>query len=233
MGGMADGKDAEAPGGDSPIGARAARGQALPAPGRSDEALAALDEAARLDPGNPDRHEARGRLLYGMGRNDEALAALDEAARLGSPDAPALVLRGRVLLAMSQPGRAVRCLKSAVAAAGPANAEARVCLGVAYARLGRYKRALGSIRRGIRLNPREAQAHVALGMVLLKAGRAGGALAAYGEAVRLDGALAEAHVGGASHCSAWAGTRGPWPRSARQRASIPAARQRTWEGVPR
>ena len=68
------------------------RGHALLCLDRAGEALGALDEADRLDPGNAMVLLCRGHALRTLGRYREALADLDGAARLapalGVPPAP-------------------------------------------------------------------------------------------------------------------------------------------------
>lgn len=77
-----------------------ARGEALLALDRVDEALAALDRAAALGPGNVAAHRARADALLRKGRHGAALAALAEALahdREGDAQEVLLTLQGRVL----------------------------------------------------------------------------------------------------------------------------------------
>ena len=50
--------------------------------GRDEDALAAHDQALRLNPDSANSHHGRGVALERLGRDEEALAAFDEAARL-------------------------------------------------------------------------------------------------------------------------------------------------------
>jgi Flp pilus assembly protein TadD len=60
-----------------------AKGAALHALGRNEEALVALEKATSLDPNNADIWHNKGALLWGLGRKREAEEAERRARTLG------------------------------------------------------------------------------------------------------------------------------------------------------
>jgi len=59
--------------------------------GRYDDALAALDEAIRLDPGTAESHHARGRIHFEVGDVDAAVADFDAALNVDAEHVDALL----------------------------------------------------------------------------------------------------------------------------------------------
>jgi len=79
--------------------------------------------------------------------------------------------------------------------AEPGNAEAWVCLGVAYGTLGRHQEAINTCREALRLKPDFAEAHYFLGSSYDSLGRSQEAIASYKEAIRLKPDFAKAYLG--------------------------------------
>lgn len=168
-------------------------------------ALAAADEAVRLDPDWSGAHYARAYALPHVpiekpmrsfrlsisGGDDElkrlrrARAALDEALRLAPDDAhlhqyasELEASRGRWTASLQAAETALALNTSDVSAA---NARA-----LALAALGRAHEADEAIGESLRIDPEFAPTHKARGWSLLRAGRAAEAKVAFEEALRLD-----------------------------------------------
>jgi Flp pilus assembly protein TadD len=128
-------------------------GRALASQGQMVEAARQLDEAHRLDPGNPEYTALRAVMFERSGRIGEAIAAYREAIRLGA-QAPDLRNNLAWLLATSaanDPGalaEAVQLAEQAVAQLGE-NAGALDTLSVAYAAAGRREDAVRTAQRAL------------------------------------------------------------------------------------
>ncbi len=116
------------------------------------EALALLDRAYSIDPGNPIVLNNRGNALGEIGRRDEALRCYEEALKINPEYASALSNRSNVLLLLGQPAEAARSAEQAVTIA-PEHAAAHSNLGRALAALGRLEPALGFFDRALQLRP--------------------------------------------------------------------------------
>lgn len=160
--------------------------------GNVDSALAAFDEAVRLDPRFADAHAARGEALwarYGE-TNDPAWAqhaiqAGNEALRLG-PQRPHV--RYSLALTLEGSGKldeAVEELQRALALQ-PNYDDARRRLGQVLARQGRVDEAVAEFRKAIALRPGYWGHHSALGFTLFQAARYQEAIAAFDQVVRLQ-----------------------------------------------
>jgi tetratricopeptide (TPR) repeat protein len=112
--------------------------------GRFADAVAACDEALRLDPGRADASRLRAECLLKLGRWAEAARAFDDALRPGGAPQPKL-LAGRAVARMrlEPPDHAGAVADLTLAlAVEPANAAYRTQRGQLYLALGRYEAAL-------------------------------------------------------------------------------------------
>jgi len=171
---------------DSPAPAygHLARGNALAALGRHDAALAAFEEAVRLDPRNPLGHSNCGNALLALGRPEEALASLDRALAIDPGHALANYNRGNVLFAAGRFAEALASFERTVRS-NPRFALAWYNRGSALLELHRYADAGVSFDRALALDERLPQAHNNRGVALLALKRAAEAERSFERAVEL------------------------------------------------
>lgn len=160
--------------GDAPL-LHAALGSHLSAAGRHEEAIAALDEALRLNKaqtakeGEPILNNLG--VAYRMaGRHQEALDLFDRlAARADRPSAVNAYNRGMCLLALGRPADAREAFERGLRLR-PDYAEALAGLAEAQSALGDFTASAESYRRAIELFPDSAELRHARGVVLKQAG---------------------------------------------------------------
>lgn len=188
---------AQAPGAPLP---RGRLGMALSRQGRHDEALAALDEAARLhraaydEPAAVIQHDAAV-VLRRAGRPLEALRAL----RALPPDVASSHALGETLRALGRLDEAEPLLERALRAR-PRDFERLVSLARLRAAQGRHDEALSLYDRAHALYPDEPSVHLGAGDVHVRRGAPEAALSRYAAALDLDPGFAEAHAAvGAVH----------------------------------
>jgi protein O-mannosyl-transferase len=166
-------------------------GVVLSAQGRTDEALAELEETLRLFPEFPEAHNTIGNLVAKRGDDASAVSHYRTALRL----APGFVAAHNNLgLALSRHGateEAAGHYREALRLE-PTFAPAHHNLGRALMQQGRSLDAEAHLREAIRLKPRYTDAHVSLGELLAGTGRAEQAALCFREALRLDPAHAKA-----------------------------------------
>lgn len=128
---------------------------------RPDEALAALDQALRMNPAYVEAHLNRAVVLNQLGREEEASRAMEQAAEFGAPDESGF---------------------PSVVANKLANAHA--ALGNDYRAAGALAEAIAQYRRALELRPRFADIRLALGRALLEHGEHRAAWQELGEVLR-------------------------------------------------
>jgi len=168
------------------IGPRAApfhdyRADTLIALGKPQAALAAYEQACKLDPNLVNCLVGKGEALAELGRPDDALAAYDRAIAVDPNYAWAFTGRGIVLQSLRRLDEAVKSHDRALEI-DPDVSRALVNRGIVLRELGRLDDAIADYRRAIELEPTLAQAHEDLGIALALAGH-------------LDEALKEAEEG--------------------------------------
>lgn len=160
-----------APGGAEVAEAQAynMRGQALARSGKTDEALAAFDQAVATDPHNSDALYNRG-LLYQSDKQHQA-AIEDFSAANGLTPQRAEPLLGRAIsyLALDRVKEAAADLDEA-AQADPQNVQIWITRGLAYERLGDKAKAAESYGRAISLRPMDESARSGFARVGGKSG---------------------------------------------------------------
>jgi protein O-GlcNAc transferase len=161
---------------DTPIAAHLARGAALRAEGRPEEAIAAFQAAIELNPELAEAHHQLGNVLKGLRRYPEAAASLRIAARLAPADAVIWLNLGVASLELHRLDEAVTCFRRAIRLE-PARPEAHNILGHALLTQGRCTPARRCLEEALRLRPGYPAAHDNLGRVLKAQGRAAEAIA--------------------------------------------------------
>ncbi len=156
-------------------------------------AVAMVERAVRLRPGDAAAWNTLGECWRTMGRSDPALACYRTAIGLAPAMAAAHSNLGIVLMDAGEAEAAVEALRTAVAI-DPGLAMAHNNLGTALRATGRLDEALASNGRAVALSPGSASAHNNAGSVLEALDRLPEALAAYGRAADLDPRLAVACV---------------------------------------
>lgn len=145
---------------------------------RLDEALAAFDRAAELDPSNQNAHGGRGEALRLLGRLDEALAAFDRVLAVEPDSAWALASKGAALATLARDQEAVELLDRAVEL-DPTYTFALFTRGEALSRLSRREDALADLERVATIEPERWRVWTVLGRVRVEMGDFPGALEAF------------------------------------------------------
>ena len=156
----------------SPRNARAYSnlGAVLGEAGRTEEAIAALSTAIRLQPNNTKAQVNLGTALASAGRREEAIRILSEAVRIEPDNANALNNLGTVLTDAGRLDEAITILNQAVRYR-PENARAHYNLGRAYLAAGRKVEGVAALETAVRLKSDYDDARVTLASALTRGGR--------------------------------------------------------------
>ena len=154
------------------------RGRELLALARPEEALASLDQALALAPGDIVVSYNRGNALLALGRRSEAVAAFEQAARSSPRLAPAWYNLGTTLLDLRRHEEAVASFDRALAL-DPAMAAAHNNRAAALLVLGRTAEAVAGLERTLQLRPDHAGALENLGSALMELRRLDEAMATF------------------------------------------------------
>jgi tetratricopeptide (TPR) repeat protein len=152
---------------------------------RYEEALAALEQAIRLDPNLARAYNGKGIALGNLKRYEEALAAYEQAIRLDPTDPLAYYNKGIALHNLKRYEEALAALEQAIRL-DPNLARAYNGKGTALGNLKRYEEALAAYEQVIRLDPTNTDAYTNKGAALGDLKRYEEALAALEQAIRLD-----------------------------------------------
>lgn len=144
-------------------------GAALTQLGRNADALAPLQKAAELLPGDADAHNILGMTLRTLGRLDEAESCYRNALRINPELAAVHSNLGNTLREAGRLEEAEASLRTALRI-NPGLAETHYNLGSTLQRLGRMKDAEVSFRQAIKVKPDFVGAHYTLGVLLLARG---------------------------------------------------------------
>lgn len=167
-------------------------GLALRRLAQDDRALAAFEQALRLDPGYADAHFNKGIALQARREFEAALLSYDNAIRCKPAFANAYSNRGAVLRELRRLDEALGSCEQAVALA-PGSAEAQTNKGNVLIGLGRPADALPCYERAIELQPGNAEAYNNRAGALGGLHRLDDALRDYERAIELKPDYAEAH----------------------------------------
>jgi tetratricopeptide (TPR) repeat protein len=152
---------------------------------RYGEALAALEEAIKLDPGYARAWYNKSLALHVLARYEEALAACEQLIRLEPGNAKAYYQKGYVLNSLNRYEEALQVLEQAL------------CLDLKYAaawtskgyvlnNMGRYEEALVAFEAGILLDLSDEKAYDGMGVALYNLRRYEEAERAFGKACQFE-----------------------------------------------
>ena len=156
------------------------------------DALAALERAAQLLPGDAEAHANLGAALHDRARWAEALTSLERALALAPGTPQVLIDTGNALRSLGRAREALARYREALRG-DPRSAEAHNNLGNACLELGEAEDAVAAYGRALELRPDAAQIHCNRGNALRQLGRFDEAQVASERAIALDPALAMAH----------------------------------------
>jgi len=160
--------------------------------GQSVNALAAVQKAVALSPGDAEAHNNLGTTLEDLRRLGEAEASYRRALQIKPDYAEAQFNLGNILRELGRPGEAEASYGRALQVK-PAYAAAHNNLGTILQDLRRLGEAEASYRRALQIKPDYAEAHNNLGNTLRNLGRPGDAEASFRRALQIEPALATAH----------------------------------------
>jgi serine/threonine protein kinase len=159
---------------------------------RYQEALAAFEQAIRLDPDDASIYNGKGLVLRELKRSQEALAAYERAIRLDPNYAEAYFNKGNVLDDLEHYEEALAAYEQAIRL-DPNDADFYNNMGQVLYELRSYEEALAACEQAIRLDPDDAVANNTYGDVLSELGFYEEALAAYDQSIRLNPNNAAVH----------------------------------------
>ena len=153
--------------------------------GHGDEAVALLQRAVAVAPGNADFQGDLAAAYIMVARPQEAATAAQAAIEQNSTRAADYFHHGLALAALARFAEAVPSLRRATQLQ-PTLAAAHRQLGLALQATGALDEALPACQRALELEPTAAVAHFVLGTLLIDLGQPDAALARFEEAVRLE-----------------------------------------------
>jgi tetratricopeptide (TPR) repeat protein len=153
--------------------------------GAYDRAIAAYNEAIRLDPKSALAFRSRGDAYASKGDNNRAIADFTEAIRLDPKSALAFSYRGVGYANKGDYDRAIADFNMAIQL-DPRSTHAFRNRGVVYAHKGDDNRAIADLNEAIRLDPKNALAFRNRGDAYTNKGDNDRAIADFTEAIRLD-----------------------------------------------
>jgi tetratricopeptide (TPR) repeat protein len=159
---------------------------------RYEEAIAAYDQAIRLDPNNADAYNNKGVDLYDLKRYEEAIVAYDQAIRLDPNNADAYYNKGNTLYDLKRYEEAIAACDQAIYL-NSNDADAYKNKSIALYDLRRYEEAIAAYDQVIRLNPNDAIAYYNKGIALNNLKRYEEAIGVYDQATRLNPKDADAY----------------------------------------
>ena len=169
-----------------------ALGEILKKMGRIADALAPMQKAAALSPGDVAAHYNLGNTLKDLDRLEEAEASYRRALQIRPDLAEAHCNLGNILNDMGRLEEAEASYRQALQIT-PDYAEAHSNLGITLNDMGRLDEAEASYRRALQINPDYAEAHSSLGIILKELGRLGEAEISFRQALEIKPDFADAH----------------------------------------
>ncbi len=151
---------------------------------RYEEAIAAYEQAIRLNPNHATAYYNKGNALFNIKRYEEAIAAYEQAIRLNPNHATAYYNKGMALFDLKRYEEAIATYEQAIRL-NPNHADAYHNKGNALFNLKRYEEAIAAYEQAIRLNPNHADAYHNKGLALKQLGKSREAEQAYAKARQL------------------------------------------------
>lgn len=151
----------------------------------SQRALAAAQQAQRLNPNLPEVHFALGSIYRATGKNAEAVAELQRALQLAPNSDEAYRRLGEVYLAAGQSADAIQAYQKAIDV-NPYYWVNYNSLGIAYSQLGDYDKALTALRRVTELEPDNSFGYLNIGVVYFQQGKYEECLPYYQKSLQLQ-----------------------------------------------
>jgi len=164
-------------------------GEVMAAQGDLDGAVAALEKAHGLDPGDPSTALALAGYLERNNSHPRALEALTRTLEVGGRNAAVLGEIGAIFLMMGRPAEAIAPLKESHDL-DPLDPQLAGNLGMAYAMTGRPKAAIASFEEVVKIAPEIAGGHAQLGALYAEDGQMDKAMVEYALAVEKEPANA-------------------------------------------
>jgi Flp pilus assembly protein TadD len=164
----------------------------LLAAGQSDEAIYHYQQAARLEPAQPEAANNLGIALGRVGRSAEAIVAFEQALRLRPDYAEAHYNLGVALANVGRMAPAIAHFEAALRLS-PNHAEIHEGLGLALARTNRFAEAIEQLGQAVALRADDATAYLALGTIFRLIGRNDEAVRNLEQAIRLQPGSEAAH----------------------------------------
>ncbi len=125
--------------------------------GRTEPALASVEQAIKVQPGAPEVHLLHGRVLAGIGRPKEAVMAFVRSVEI-DPEAPqGFISLGSLSGALGDVSRAREVFRRGLLR-HPGNADLHYNFGVACAMEGDFVEAMGAFERALEINPEHVEA---------------------------------------------------------------------------
>jgi len=143
--------------------------EALDGLGRTTEAIAEFQAAAKVAPREPNVHFGIGYLYWKQHKYDEAKRALEEELAIDSANPQAIAYLGDIAMKQSDPEKALPLLKKAVQLKGDLRI-AHLDMGILLAGRKEFPEALAALRRAEELDPSQPDAHYRMGKIYQQMG---------------------------------------------------------------
>jgi len=153
--------------------------------GQFDEAIAAFEEAIRLDPDYALAHYNLGRAYYLQGQMEQAAAAFEEAIQIDPEMAEAYTNLGAVYSVQGKTEEAIAACETAIQR-DPNDDMAHYNLALAYADQGQLDEAITAYKEALRINPENVDAHYNLGHAYYRQGKLDEAVVAWKKTAELE-----------------------------------------------
>ena len=137
--------------------------------GKTDEALAVMQQLAKTQPLPIGLHHDLGIALYRTGRLVEAEKELSAAVQEDSSDKESVQMQGLALYRMGQPARAIPLLEQVRQWMPNADADSNYVLGLCYLNSRRYDDARAAFAQEFSVDPASASAYLLLSTMLMHA----------------------------------------------------------------
>ena len=164
-----------------------AKGVALTALGRKEEAIAAYDAALAIKPDQRKVFNKKGAALSALGRNEEAISAYDAALTMKPDDHAIIAAKGVVLYDLGRYEDSLVLFKTALnAQPNYLPSEISIMMMAALKEVGRNEEAIRVADIAMKLNPSDYAVLNTKGMVLSEMGRYKDSATAYDAALKLN-----------------------------------------------